>query len=165
MIIIALIVTILYIFLRCLILFKYLYLNKRIHQKLILDKIAFDNSRLNRQKKENTNKTPAIDLDLDIGFFPELDIGSREKWKYLHNIDFKIKSIGTIFLSILSIILVICGIDSSNNEYLFFAVLPSGIQLLNEIFSWYEIDTPELHKPMIPCRFLAKRVYSKKIYK
>lgn len=152
MIIITLMVTILYIFLRCLNLFKYLYLNKRIHQKLILDKKDFDT--------DSRSLT-----EIDISFFPQIESESREKWKGLYNIDFKIKSIGTIFLSTLSIILVICGIDSSNNEYLFFAVLPSGIQLLNEIFSWYEIDTPELHKPMIPCRFLAKRLYTKKSYK
>lgn len=44
---------------------------------------------------------------------------NRVKWKKLYTLDTRIKSIGTALLSVLSILIVLYGIDATKNFYLF----------------------------------------------
>lgn len=89
--------------------------------------------------------------------FPYISQKSKKLWIFLYKLDFKIKSLGTILISILSIILLLINQSESNkNLLLVTAILPSLVQLFNEIISWFEIDKPNNFEPVLPKRFFCK---------
>ena len=95
-------------------------------------------------------------IHFDMPPFPITNRIILKKWSKLLKLDVFMKSIGTCLLSIFSIVVVIFSIQSNNKEYLLFAILPSCVQLFNEIISWYQIDDPVLDKPIVPKRILAR---------
>lgn len=88
---------------------------------------------------------------------------NKERWLKVYSIDKKVKSIGSIALSIIAIYVSITGVMAKAGYSLLLpALLPSFIQIFNEIFSWYEIDEPSLQKPMLPIRIIAKNKNSER---
>ncbi|MCT3134009.1 hypothetical protein EFO31_01050 [Lactococcus lactis] len=69
--------------------------------------------------------------------------------------------LGTILITIFTIVLLIFNISTKDKTLLLAtAILPSIIQLFNEIISWFEIDKPIGFEPILPKRFLARKIKS-----
>lgn len=158
MLYIIIILTLIYFITRIYVLIKYLVANKTFHEESIRhyqfelkqdEELNADLSRLSGNFCEQIPSPP---------YFPKISTESQDKWVALYKLDFKIKSIGTILISILSIALLIFNIFTKDKTLLLAtAILPSIVQLFNEIISWFEIEKPIGFEPILPKRFLAKK--------
>lgn len=147
--------TIIYFMSRIILLIRYLFINKTSNKDADIEFLEYIEEReLDRKKYESQHR-----LHLPP-FPPPMRLPSREnqeKWNQIFTIDKKVKSIGTILLSILSIVFIIYS-PKDNDKILLLvsALLPPIINLFNDVISWFEIDNPILHKPTLPKRFWAK---------
>lgn len=157
MLYIIIFLTLIYFIARISVLVIYLVANNTFHKE------SFRQYQLEFKKDEELNKTfsklsdNTCDPMPPLPYFPQISTESKNKWIYLYKLDSRIKSLGTIFISILSIILIVINISNLDKTLLIVtAILPSIVQLFNEIISWYEIEKPIGFEPIIPERFIAK---------
>lgn len=147
--------TCIYFILRILLLIRYLFINKTSNKDADMEFIKYIEEReLERKKYESQHGLHFSP------FHPPMRLPSKEtqkKWNRIFTIDKRVKSIGTISLSILSIVFIIYS-PKDNDKILLLvsALLPPIINLFNDVLSWFEIDDPILHKPTLPKRFWAK---------
>lgn len=87
---------------------------------------------------------------------------AQDKWIKIYEKDKKIKSFGTFIISVLSIATVIFNLDSvrDNISSIILVALPSILQFINEVISWFEIDKPTFAYPIHPRRYKLKKLIS-----
>ena len=159
MLYIILFLTLIYFGARISVLIKYLVANKTFHEESIrqyqieVKKDEELNATFSRLSGNSCEQIPSPP------HFPQISQDSQNKWVALYKLDFKIKSIGTILISILAIALLIFNISTKDKTLLLTtAILPSIVQLFNEIISWFEIEKPIGFEPILPKRFLARKI-------
>lgn len=100
---------------------------------------------------------------MDKAIAESLSSDAQENWIKIYEKDKKIKSSGTFIISVLSIATVIFNLDSvrDNMSSIVLVALPSILQFINEVISWFEIDEPTFAYPMRPVRYKLKKLIKK----
>lgn len=97
---------------------------------------------------------------IDKAIDESLSSEAQEKWIKIYEKDKMIKSFGTLIISILSIATVILKLDSlrDNLTSIVIVILPSVVQLINELLDLFGIDEPTFSYPMRPRRYKLKQL-------
>lgn len=83
----------------------------------------------------------------------------QDKWIKYKSYENWTKSTGTFIIAVISIINVLTHLSTLHNNftYVMILILPSIVQIINEIFDQFAIDSPMLSKPSIPERYQYKK--------
>ena len=111
-----------------------------------------------------------INKELSI-VFHEIDPHAEQytllarQWVYIYEKDTAVKRIGNLIIALMALLGVIINIHASSiANLLIIGMFPAFTQIFNSIFEWLEIDSPVMHKPIHPERWLFKRYIRDKEY-